>query len=251
MKNLIVTFALLPIAILSLSGCAQTVDVRASHFAVPVVPDRSFSGHVNLAAVSKTRIRLVENYQSNPPVDGVTKINEDTSITDFLFPISNLSLDLRLALAAGAEIYSNGSTFGLRWQVLNHGAGTDKWVAAIHGASGAFRSGVSVGSPPTSEASSQVKTAQGGVSVGYRFHDVTPYVSYIYEHHDASTDVKNPGGTFGPYEDSGYHQYASFGVTSSGTGFSYGVEISSITMVWSGGATAQQTATGLRLGWAW
>ena len=215
MTKLFFTFILTPIAILSLSGCAQTVDLRASHFAVPVVPERSFSGSVQMAAVSKTRVRLVENYQSNPPVDGATKINEDASFKDILFPITNLSFDLKLALAAGAEIYTQGAMFGLRWQVLNHGAGTDKWVAAIHGATGAFRSTISVGSPPTSEASSQVKSAQGGVSVGYRFHDVTPYVSYIYEHHDATTDVKNPGGTFGPYEDSGYHQYATFGVTSS------------------------------------
>lgn len=239
------------VALSSLAGCAQTIDVRASHFAVPIVPDRSFSGHATLAAVSKTRVRLLENYHSTPPVDGATKINEDASVSDVFFPISNLSLDLRLALAGGAELYSHGSAFGLRWQILNHGAGPDKWVAAIHGASGTFRTTLSTGSPPTAEASSQVKTGQGGVSVGYRFHDVTPYVSYIYEHHDASSDVKNTGGTYGPYEDSGYHQYATFGVTSSGTGFSYGVEISSISMVWNGSTTAQQTATGIRLGWAW
>lgn len=247
MKN----WFLASIAILSLAGCAQTIDVRASHFAVPIVPDRSFSGHVALAAVSKTRVRLLENYQSNPPVDGVTKINEDASVSDVIFPISNLSLDLRLALAGGAEIYSHGSSFGLRWQLLNHGAGPDKWVAAIHGASGTFRTTTSVGNPSTAEVSSQVKSGQGGLSIGYRFRDVTPYVSYIYEHHDAASDVKNTGGTFGPYEDSGYHQYATFGITSSGPGLSFGVEVSSIMMAWSGGTTAQQTSTGLRLGWAW
>lgn len=235
-----------------MTGCAQTVDLRASHFAVPTVGDRSFSGHANLAAVSKTRVRLVENYQSNPPVDGEVKINEDASVSDFIFPVSNLSLDLRLALAAGAELYSQGSKVGLRWQVLNHGAGDHKWVAAIQGASGSFRSTTSVGSSPsTSEASSQVKTTQGGFSLGYRFQEVTPYVSYIYENHEATTDVKNPNGTFGPYLDSGYHQYISIGLTSSGTGFSFGLEVSSVMIAWSGGVTAHQSSTGARLGWSW
>lgn len=236
---------------LCLSGCAQTIDLRASHFAVPVVGEQSFSGQAHIAAVSRTRVRLLENYQSNPPVDGETKINEDASISDIFFPIGNLSFDLKLALAAGAEIYAQGTMFGLRWQILNHAAGSDKWVAAIHGASGGYRTTVSAGSPPTSEVSSQVRTAQGGISLGYQFQDVVPYASYIYEHHDASSDVKNTGGSFGPYTDSGYHQYATFGLASAGPGLSYAIEIGSISILWNGGASAQQTATGLRLGWAW
>lgn len=235
-------------------GCAQTIDLRASHFAVPVVSNNDWSPQLHGSFTSNTSIGVLSDYTSNPPIEGNIQINANVDWVDVLLPgFKNIGLDGSLSLKYGFEAFLHGSKIGLRWQFLNHGEAPGKWVSALHVSTGSTGKSLSQGDPATSETQSVASTNQVGVSVGYTFDKIVPYFSYILENHDVKTDVKNSGGDFGPYKDKGEHTYYTMGITAPITrGFVYTLELSGIGMNWNNSETkGWQNSLGLRLGYSW
>lgn len=242
---------LLVLSLLLLTSCTHTINFRASHFATPVVAEQQWSGHVAGVGSGVTKITVVNDITTNPPLRNSVEINKDTDVADML-GISYLSLDASLHIWNGTEIYLDGSLVGLRYQFLNHGKGEGLWVGALQGAFGERSvSTSSTSSGIESKADSKVTTSQAGISLGYKVKQVVPYFSYIYEAHEVSTKVVNGGGSFGPYADKGNHQYYSLGISSHERGFTYAVEYNLIAISWENSESTSQSTVGAKLGYAW
>lgn len=244
----------LPVILLGLmlSACSHTINFRASHFAIPVTGEDQWSGHVAATGTAISKITVVNDMTSNPPNTNPVRINADIDAGDIV-GVNYIGFDASLTLLKRLDLILDNSLLGLRVQVLNHGAGPENWVAAIHGAMGnrdVKNSQESSGN--TSEAKSEVKTTQLGVSVGYKFAAVIPYVSYIHEKHETSTRVTNTHGSFGPYENNGTHQYYSIGLTTYQKGLRFGLEYNRINLDWKNALDSEwQDAIGVKLGFAW
>lgn len=234
-----------------LSACSHTLKFRASHFAVPVTGENQWDGYAALVGAAVTKVTVIENIETNPPTRNSVKINEDVDAADLVFA-NNIGVDAGLTVWKGIDLFLDNSLVGFRYQFLNHGAGPHNWVASLQGAYGQKDNTSSITSGgSTSEAKSKIITSQAGISLGYKLEHVVPYLSYIYESHDASTDVTNNSGSFGPYKDNGIHQYYSVGITSHERGFLYGVEYSRIQIKWDRSEEKPQDSMGLRFGFAW
>nr|WP_295905387.1 hypothetical protein [uncultured Bdellovibrio sp.] len=234
------------------SGCSHTINFRASHFAVPVTGENQWSGHIAGVGSAVTKITVVNDITSNPPTRSSLKVNEDVDVGDLMM-INNIGVDASLTVFKATDITLDNSLFGLRYQFLNHGAGPQNWVASIQGAYGERTTSKSQDSGSSeSKAESKVKTAQAGLSLGYKLEKIVPYISYIYESNEVKTDVTNPHGSFGPYNDKGIHQYYSIGLTSYGKGIVYGIEYSRLSIDWDRANNIEgQDAMAVKLGFAW
>lgn len=234
-----------------LGGCGHTVRFPSSHFATPVTAESQWGGSINALGSAVTKVTLISDKSTNPP-DRTITINEEVDAGDFL-PLFNLGLNGSLSVIQGTEVFFDNSLLGVRFQFLNHGAGTQKWVASILGAYGSREVSTSTtyNNSSTDKANSKVITTQAGISLGYKLEHIVPYFSYIYEFHDISTDVTNPNGSFGPYKDQGVHQYYALGISSHGRGFTYGAEYNRIQIKWDRSTTTPQDALGLKLGFSW
>lgn len=247
MKNLICIIPML----LFLSSCSHTIRLRANHFASPVVGDNQWSGHFALVGTSITKVTLVNDYTSNPPLRTNTEINKDLNTADVLF-ISNLGLDASLSLLKSLEIFAEGAFYGLRWQFLNHGSTTDAWVAAVQGGYGVISQSVSETSGGvTADANSKVQTTHAGASVGYKIRAMVPYLSYIRENHEVTTEVTHNAIKFGPFKDSGVHDYYSVGLKAQNQGFMVALEFSKVSIQWDRSDRVYQNAFGGKAGFAW
>lgn len=236
---------------LFLSACSHTLKFRASHFAIPVTGENQWDGYAAAVGATVTKATIVENMEANPPTRNSVRINEDVDAADLVL-VNNIGFDAGLTIWKSTDLYLDNSLLGFRYQFLNHGASPRNWVATLQGAYGQKDNTTSITSGgSTSEAKSKIITSQVGISLGYKLDHFVPYFSYIYEFHDASTDVTNPSGSFGPYKDNGIHQYYSAGITSLGKGLFYGAEYSRIQIKWDRSTEKPQDAMGLRIGFAW
>ncbi len=169
-----------------------------------------------------------------------------TMISTFqiFFGLSAVGFDASLSILKSLDLYLDNSLWGLRWQFLNHDSGPENWVASLQAAYGAkdYDSSSGAGS-----AKSKIKTTQFGGSVGYKLQHLVPYVSYIRESHDTTTDVTNSFGNFDGYDDKGVHNYYGIGVGAYGKGLSYGIEYNRIDIKWDRAPGAQQDALELNL----
>lgn len=234
------------------TSCSHTLEFRASHFATPVASSHPWQGLVSLVSAGNTKVTVINDITTNPPGRSRLAINESVSPSELLL-VGHLGIDLSLGVLTGLDLFIENSLLGVRYQILNPGDQEDVWVGAIHGAFGEKnQSTVKSQSNNESSAESKIITAQAGVSLGYRFSEWIPYFSYIHELNQVSTKVKNPNGTFGPYDDEGKHSYYSFGVTSPPQrGFSYAIEYNMIDISWDRADRAYQNAIGARLGYRW
>lgn len=234
-----------------LSGCSHTINFRASHFAIPVTGEDQWSGHVALVGASVTKVTVINDITSNPPNRSSLLINESVDAGDLMF-FNNLGLDASLTVFKSIDLYMDNGLFGLRYQFLNHGAAAQNWVASLQGAYGKKEVSTSEGSSGSTdaEAKSKVTTSQAGISLGYKLEKIVPYISYIYESHDVSTDVTNTHGNFN-YKDKGIHQYYSIGIASHGKGLDYGIEYTRVNIDWNRSNTQGQDAMAVKLGIAW
>lgn len=248
MKALFVLFSLF------LSACSHSISLRASHFAVPVVGENQWSGHAAIVAASETRVTVIDDITSNPPVRNKVRINEDFDAGD-MFAANNIGFDASLSVYKGIEIYMDNFLWGARYQFLNNGPQTGVWVGSLQGAFGTKSESTddfSVNqSTPQSEAKSSITTSQAGISLGYKFQHVVPYFSYIYEAHKIETDVKNNHGSFGPYTDEGIHSYYSLGLSTHRRGLRIAAEYSYIDIKWKDSNQTGQGAYGMKVGFAW
>lgn len=240
-KALLILFGLLA------AGCTHTINLRSSHFAVPVVSEKQWSGYFEGVGTAVTKVTLVNDLTTNPPDRTDVKINADVDAAD-IFMVNNISVDAGVSIFPALELYFGGALTGLRWQFLNPGASVGTWVAALQGSYGSSNVSTTNGD---AEAKSKVNTTQGGLSIGYITAQVVPYFSYIYENHSVTTDVTNTSGSFGPYSDSGLHKYYSLGISSYQRGFSYALEYSLIDISWDRSEHTSQNALGFKLGYAW
>ncbi len=227
-------------------GCSHIVSIRDSHFAVPFVSEKQWSGHVALVASSNTNVTLINDVNSNPPRRDSLVFNE-VSVGD-LFGVNFLSVDGGLHIWRGIEVYIEGSRLGFKQQFLNHGAGEGKWVGALLGSA---RDGKISTQDNSSFAETRLLTTQAGISLGYRYTHVVPYFSYIFENHEASTIVKNNFGSFGPYLDLANHQYYALGISSVDQGLKYAAEVGIIAIHWDRPLKTVHSSVGLKLGYAW
>jgi hypothetical protein len=242
---------LLLLPLLVLSACTHTINLRANHFATPIVGDNQWSGHVAMVGTASTSVTVINDITSNPPSRTTLVINKDITAAD-LFLINNLGIDASLSVAKSLELYVDSSLLGLRWQLLNHGASTDAWAMAVQGGLGSSSKTTAEGTNPVSSATSKVSTTQAGLSIGYKTAQVVPYISYVHETYEIATSVTNSGGSFGPYTDKGAHDYYSVGISTHGKGFRGAIEYSMININWDR-ATQQnyQNAVGVKVGGAW
>lgn len=234
-----------------LVSCTHTINFRANHFATPVTADQQWSGHASGVASGETKVTLVNDVTTTPPTRTNVAINQNFEVVDMM-GFNNISADVRLNVWEGFEAFLDGSLLGLRFQFLNHGAKDNVWVAALHGAfADRTESTSKTSSGVASTASSKISTTQAGLSLGYKFTDVVPYVSYINENHSVVTNVVNGTTNYGPYNDKGVHDYTSVGLTSFKAGFHYAFEYSMINILWDRGEKAYQNAVGFKMGFAW
>ncbi|WP_374029114.1 hypothetical protein [Bdellovibrio bacteriovorus] len=241
---------ILLLSVVVLSGCGHTINFRASHFAVPMTGEEQWSGHVAPVVASATKVNVINDITSNPPLRSEVRINEDITAGDLIY-VTNIGLDASVNVLKGTDIILDNSLLGLRFQFLNHGVKENAWVAALHGAIGKRNVSTSETSGTTSDADSDVSSTQAGISLGYKYAFFVPYLSYIYESHDVSTKVTNSHGSFGPYDDKGVHQYYSLGVTTHGKGLRFAVEYNYINIKWDNSDNKSQNTLGLKVGFAW
>ncbi|MEK2690142.1 hypothetical protein [Bdellovibrio sp. GT3] len=240
------------LAAILFTGCTHTINFRSSHFATPIVEDNAGSGQLAVVVGSVTKVTVVNDTSSNPPVTDPTVINADVDTGDF-FLFNNVGLDGRITAWKGLELFFDNSLLGARVQILNHGATSNNWVASIHGAAGNRDvTTENTTNSSTSEAKSKVSTRQLGASIGYKYEKIAPYFSYIRETHDVSTNVTNPNGSFGPYDTNGTHEYFATGITSTGSGLRYGIEYNKIIIDWKKARHIKnQDALAVKIGFAW
>ncbi len=236
---------------INIIACTHTLKFRAAHFASPVVSEKQWSGHAALIAASITKVTIINDVETNPPRRDEVLINADLDAGDLLM-LNRLGLDISLSPLKSLELYIQDAYGGLRWQLLNHSAKSDAFVAAIHGALASKSSSSTTSiSGGESKSSSDIRSRQGGISIGYKFKEFVPYLSYIYENHKASTRVDNPNGSFGPYEDSGIHQYYAIGFSTHKVGGHLALEYNRVQILWDRSKISWQDSTGLKLGYAW
>ena len=151
------------------------------------------------------------------------------------------------------EAYYSVGTWGLRWQFLNHGSTPDQWVAAVQAGHGRRDESNAVSSNgATDSATSDIVTKEAALSVGYRLEKSVPYVSYVYNVHDVTTNVKDTGGAkFGPYDDHGVHQSLSLGITTYQKGADFGLEASITQIEWDRSNVMGQFSVGGKIGLSW
>ena len=252
MKNSIFLATTVWLSLLSM-GCSHSIKIKGGRFVAPVTADKQWGGFLSLSAGADTRVRLVDDIDDNPPTRDPVRINQDIDVGD-LFGLNYLGFEAGLSVYKAVEVYLDNSLLGLRWQFLNHGAAAGNWVAAL-------QAGYSSGSQGTSyeeesgasKASSDIKRAQAGLSVGYKATEsLMPYLSYLHESYDVETKVGNANGAFGPYEDKGKHQYLALGVMRPGAGFLWAIEYNFIFIDWER-ATERETqdVVAIRLGGSW
>lgn len=238
----------------TLSACTHTIKFRASHFAVPITGERQWNGKAAIVGSSVTKVTLVNDITTNPPVRNTIRINDNLDVEDVAFAgiFDAVGFDASLSIINSVDAYLDNTLLGLRWQFLNHGNNSDAWVASIQGAMGNRDSTDSYSSSGNeASAKSKIKTTQAGLSLGHKFGTVAPYISYIHENHSVSTSVDNNSGSYN-YDDSGVHTYYSLGVTSTApTGFTFAVEYSHILIDWDRADLAKQDALAARVGFAW
>lgn len=244
-------FVALVFSALLLSSCTHTISFRTAHFATPITGEQQWNGHVAGVVSSVTKVTVVNDITTVPPARTSLDVNKDYDAGDLLF-LNDLGVDLSLTVLQSLDLFMESSVYGVRWQFLNHGSKSDVWVGSIQAAYGERNySSDKDNSGVASKADSKIKTTQGGISIGYKFNAVAPYVSYIHESHDVATEVVNGGGHFGPYSDKGTHQNFSVGLTSHRRGSVYAIEYNMINITWDRADTVYQKAIGLKLGFAW
>lgn len=237
---------------LLLSSCSHSIKFANNHFAVPVTSENTGSGHISAAATGVTEVKVLNDMTSNPPRRERVIINEGV---DGKVPLllNSLGVNGSLGIIPSLEVLYNAGTWGLRWQFLNHGVTPDQWVAAFQVGYGTNEQSSSVsGSTGTDSAKSEVKSRQAALSVGYRFAELVPYMSYVLNAHEVKTQVQDAGGlSFGPYEDKGDHQSISWGVTSYKKGVDYGFEATLTKIDWQRSVEMGQFSVGGKIGYAW
>lgn len=222
----------------------------------PTVSDKVWSGHLEVVTTPQTRITLTEDPSSNPPKRNNVRINEDLDFIDVLFPFQLLSLDAGLSIIKGLEVSLNGSVLGLKYQFLNHAKETS-WVAAAFLGAGSHSQDKNNSNDPlntngvvTTEAN--IKTARAGLSLGYRYSNLTPYFSIVGERHEVESKITNAHGVFENLKDQGHHYSASLGISTSKKGLSAAIEYSLLRIDWERAEEKPlQSALGIRLGVAW
>lgn len=236
---------------LFLCSCSHSLKFVNNHFAVPITAENTWGGHVSATAAGVTSVTVVNDITSEPPRRDEVLINTDIS-ADNAVVFWTLGLNGSLGLFPSVEVFYNMGTWGLRWQFLNHGLTPDQWVAATQvGYSSNEQSTTVSGNSGSDSAKSEIKSKQAAISVGYRFAEVVPYMSYVYNAHDVTTNVRNAGGAFGPYEDKGVHQSLSWGVTSYKRGLDFGAEATLTKIDWDRSSESGKFTIGGKMGYAW
>ena len=246
------------------TACSHTIDFRASHFAIPIVSDEQGGGYFSISGSQPTKVKVISDRASNPPGRDFA-INEEDIAEDFfetLFAVDLIGIELGVSVLPSLEIYTyGGSLFGLKWQLIGDSKQGNGLVASIQGGYGKFSTTSSSGSTTTTEeAKSAVTTTQYGGSLGYKAGSAVFYVSHIQNAHSVETDVVNPSGTFGPYEDSGIHGSTSIGISTYAKALLIGLEYTITKAVWDpdttlapnhNGAEDQSEGGGIRIGLKW
>lgn len=240
-------------ALFAFSACTHTIKFRTSHFALPITAEHQWGGQVAASSSSVTAVTLVNDFTSNPPTRTKVRVNEDADAEDvfFLGIFSSVGLHGNLAVLNSLDVFIENSILGLRWQFLNHGSTSETWVAALQGGVGNRSESESIeGGGNISSVSSKIRTTQAGISIGYQYAQVVPYISYIQEKHEVTTDIDNQGGTFN-YEDNGTHQHISLGITKKPKDLTYAFELTHTLINWDRGTPTTQNGLAAKLGFAW
>lgn len=242
-------------ALFALSACSHTIKFRASHFVIPITSEKQWGGQVAVSGSSVTKVTLVNDYTTNPPTRTNVGINrdDDLDVDDTFFggAFSAVGLDANLSVLNSLDVYLESSLVGLRWQFLNHGSSSETVVAAIQAGMANREESESITSGGnTATAKSKIRTNQLGISVGYQYPAVVPYISYIEEKHEVTTDITNTGGNFS-YKDNGTHKYIALGLTKRLKDLTYAIEYTKVLIDWDRSQNEDQGALAARIGFAW
>lgn len=242
-------------ALFALSACSHTIKFRASHFAIPITSEKQWGGQAAISGSSVTKVSVVNDYTTNPPLRTDIGINRDSDLnvddTFFAGAFSAIGLDANLSVLNSLDVYLESSLIGLRWQFLNHGSTSETVVAAIQGGIANREESESITSGGnTASAKSKIRTNQLGISVGYQYANVVPYISYVQEKHEVTTDITNTGGNF-EYKDNGTHKYIALGLTKRLKDLTYAIEYTKVLIDWDRADSTTQGALAARIGFAW
>ena len=242
-------------ALCTLSACSHTVKFRASHFAIPITSEKQWGGQIAISGSSVTKVTLVNDYTTNPPTRTNVWINRDSDldVDDSLFAgaFSAIGVDGNLSVLNSLDVYLESSLVGLRWQFLNHGSTSETVVAAIQaGVANRSESETITSGGNSSSAKSNIRTNQLGISVGYQYPNVVPYISYVEEKHEVTTDITNTGGDYS-YKDNGTHKYIALGLTKRLKDLTYAIEYTRVIAKWDRSTEETQGALAARVGFAW
>jgi hypothetical protein len=87
-----------------LSSCTHTIDLRTSHFLTPSVSETQWGGSVGFSGAQPSKITLVDDITTNPPLRTGVKINEDTTMSD-VFMFSGFGFDFNLSPYTSLEAF--------------------------------------------------------------------------------------------------------------------------------------------------
>ncbi len=241
------------IVLICFTSCAHVIEFRSSHFLTPTVSDQQWGGSFSLSAATPSKVRVVDNISGNPPVVGNVVVNDDITISDALL-LGKLGMDFNLSLFPSLEAYLTGSTYGLKWQFMNHAKYDHNWVGSLMVGLGgrSISDSIEQSGQPEEKVTSKVSTQKVGLSLGYaKSKSFTPYVSYVHEQHKVKTEVDNSHGHFGPYENEGQHDYATIGLSTKYDGILAAIEYNFIFLDWKDAEYKKHNTIGLLFGIQW
>lgn len=243
---------ILSIVFLVLCSCSHNLKFSANHFAVPVTAEHQWGGHAAVSVSGTTTVTVIDDISADPPNRNKVLINERSDLTGEVF-VARVGLNGALSLVPSLEAYVDSSIYGLRWQFLNHGPTPDQWVGAVQAGIGSTTQGSNLtDSSNTYSAESKINSKQFALSVGYKLPvGSLPYLSYVYEVHDAKTIVKRNSTPYPEYEDHGVHQSLAIGMASYTRGLSFAVEYAFLDIAWDRAARTGQGSLGGNIGFAW
>lgn len=234
------------VAIFGVGCTSHVIRFRGTHFATPVTGEHSWSGQISGVTAAPVEVILVDDIKTNPPTRSAVTVDTDVGFESLLM-VMYIGANFQLTTFKSLDIIFEDDLPMLKWQFLNHGAKSGKWVASLQAGAGSRRQ-ITTDTP--AQATSTIKTTAGGISIGYLRSDVIPYFSYVNETYDVTTDITNSSGSFGPYSDKGTHEAYALGVTKNGNGFLWGAEYTYTIVKWDRG-TGKDEAVGFKVGYGW
>lgn len=198
---------LLFICFVFLCGCvSQNVYLPNQSFLSPETAGTFGKGSVGFGLFKQTRITVVENTTTNPPIDTVSFSECSTDDADCLLYM--IGLNAQVGLISGLNFTYKSGEFGLQYQFLgdSKSEGLKSSIYFGYGSSGSEKNKDSA-----DNSKSDTKYTAPAFSLGYRFSPTfLAYLSYSPISASTKTTVNVSSNRY-EYDDTGKHDRGSLG----------------------------------------